>query len=162
MNRLPISASLEVKSIVTINGLEFDPDRSNNARTDVSPIQPEADVWVTTSGPTKARPGETITYTTQFGNAGPSAAHDVLLTDVPPPGMTVYQPATRHFNVLPAGTLDNWVLTATVAITAHPGITLTNQVFILAADDDPVLDNNAADSVLASLYRVFLPVVVKP
>ncbi len=153
--------SPEVKSILNINGLEFDPDRSNNVRSDVSVVQPQADVWVTTAGPTMARPGETITYTTQFGNAGPSDAHDVLLTDVLPPGMTVYQPATRHFDVLPAGALDNWVLTATVAVTVNPGITLTNQVFIVTADDDPVADNNVATSGFASPYRAYLPLVVK-
>jgi hypothetical protein len=85
-----------------------------------------------------------------------------VLTEVLPSGLTAYQPTTRYFDVLPAGALDSWVLTATVAVTVNPGITLTNQVFILAAEDDPVTDNNAAISEFASPYATYLPLVLKP
>jgi uncharacterized repeat protein (TIGR01451 family) len=122
-------------------------------------VKPLPDVWVETYGPSFAWFGETITYTTLFGNNGPSDAHNVWVIDVPPPDVTVYQPTARHFDVLPAGGHDIWYLTATVNVNAGPPVTLTNKVSISTADFDPLMKNNLSEAGFTTPYRTFLPIM---
>ena len=64
-----------------------DPDPTNDDATDSSDLTAAANLGVTKSGPANALPGQTVSYTIVVGNAGPSTASDVLLSDPTPPGL---------------------------------------------------------------------------
>lgn len=59
-----------------------DPNPDNNQATERTPIDTAADLAILKQvQPARVHPGETLTYTLQVTNAGPSAAQDVVLQD---------------------------------------------------------------------------------
>jgi uncharacterized repeat protein (TIGR01451 family) len=264
--------SLETKSSVSIEPREFDPDRSNNARSAVQPVRPQANVWATiTAGTSEPIAGSVLTYTVAYGNDGPSAAqavrvtstlpisvttaqpltesrdwllpgatytttliaevdpaignswpltasiaiasstpdlladdnqsavggealtrtdlwvktyvlpstsanqpmmfvlfgnygpsdaHGVWVHDILPPGVTVTEPTSRHFDVVRRGEDNGWYMPITVESGTGSGITLTNQAYATGLDVDPFTENNLATALFVTPYRTFLPLIL--
>jgi len=66
-----------------------DPDPSNNSATDIDSLAPASDLATTkTDGQTTANPGQTITYTIEITQAGPSDAPGSTVTDTFPAALT--------------------------------------------------------------------------
>ncbi|MEE8523584.1 MAG: DUF11 domain-containing protein, partial [Thermoanaerobaculia bacterium] len=66
-----------------------DPDLGNNASAAVNTALSEADAGITKSADQDpAVPGETLLYTLDISNAGPSDAHNVVVTDTLPTGVS--------------------------------------------------------------------------
>src|SRR5690242_19766641 len=62
-----------------------DPNTKNNSATVTTTVTPAADVAVTMSAPTSVSVGQSLTYTINVTNNGPSDASGVVLTDTLPP-----------------------------------------------------------------------------
>ncbi len=88
-----------------------DTNTSNNTSTVAIDVQPRYDLTITkTDGLTNVVPGQTITYTLQATNAGPSSASNVTITDT--------LPASLEFVSSSAGSVTSGVFTANVGTLA--------------------------------------------
>ncbi|MBI5564307.1 MAG: S8 family serine peptidase [Chloroflexi bacterium] len=149
--------SLETKSSVSIDAREFDPDRSNNARSVVQPVRPQANVWATiTAGTAEPVAGTVLTYTAAFGNAGPSAAQAVRVASTLPVSVTTVQPLTESLDWL----LPGMTYTTTVFAEADPAIgeswPLTASIAVASTTPDLQPDDNQAAASGAALTRTDL------
>lgn len=131
-----------------------------------------ADLRLAKTGPASAQPGQAITYTLQFSNAGGLAATGVRLTDTLPAGV-VFITATRAPSQ-PAANLLVWqmddappgdqpaglVLTVAVAPTASGW--LVNRASIATVTTETLTANNSAvfsSAVASALPRVLVSAV---
>jgi uncharacterized repeat protein (TIGR01451 family) len=102
-----------------------DVDPSNNLATDEDSLEPHDDLFVHKDGPDSATAGgDNVVYTLTVGNGGPSLAHDVVVTDPTPAGLTflglIGCPSGSEFPCelgdLPAGDAGNRTFSAVYAI----------------------------------------------
>ncbi|HET9221410.1 MAG TPA: DUF11 domain-containing protein, partial [Roseiflexaceae bacterium] len=130
----------------------------------ITPIN-QADVQIhKTDGADVVRPGQQLTYTLTYTNAGPGIAHNVVMTDtLPPTAINVSTPAVpgvitptidlaRHQVILQLGTLPaGHVGRTTVTLTLGPGTvagtSVVNTVFINTTSHDPDLSNNRSGDI---------------
>ncbi|MFR2155998.1 MAG: hypothetical protein ACLS43_02030 [Evtepia gabavorous] len=126
----------------------------NNQATERTPIDTAADLAVLKQvQPARVHPGETLTYTLQVTNAGPSAAQDVVLQDPLPAailspvfsadGGATWQPwsGTYVLRTLLPGTTATLLLQGQV----DPSTTassLENTALVTSSTPDPNPDNN--------------------
>ncbi len=131
-----------------------DPNPDNNQATERTPIDTAADLAVLKQvQPARVHPGETLTYTLQVTNAGPSAAQDVVLQDPLPAailspvfsadGGATWQPwsGTYVLRTLLPGTTATLLLQGQV----DPSTTassLENTALVTSSTPDPNPDNN--------------------
>ncbi|MGC9399467.1 MAG: S8 family serine peptidase [Anaerolineae bacterium] len=123
-----------------------------------------ADLWIEKRGPAEGRVGDVFTYTLVYGNAGPSPAEGVVISDTLPAALTTTLPLTLDVGTLAPGAVHTWTLTATVAATDVPpcGTPVTNTAQITGNTLDPNLDNNVdQERSLIQLYHVYLPVIMQ-
>ncbi|MGZ8791333.1 MAG: IPTL-CTERM sorting domain-containing protein, partial [Thermoanaerobaculia bacterium] len=136
----------------TALAVETDPNLTNNtddtgnngitgASADVS-----VDKTLTTAGPYSA--GQSITYTLVIGNAGPSTATNVQVTDTPT-NLTITNVSGGGCAALPC-TIPNLAVGASVTITITAAINgsgaFDNLAGVDAAEPDPNTDNNIDDT----------------
>jgi uncharacterized repeat protein (TIGR01451 family) len=119
----------------------------------ITTVQPQADLAVRVSGPATILPGGSLTYSITLSNQGPSAASNVVVTDLLPPG-TVFVSATGggvtnagvvtwpSIASLPSGSTASFGLT----LTASSAGTLTNRVSCTSDTPDPAAGNNDGTS----------------
>ncbi len=109
------SAIETITNTANVTSTTPDPNPNNNTSTEVTDVMALADVGVTKSGaPNPVFSGETLTYTINVSNFGPSDALNVNLSDVIPAGITgaefstdggvTFSPWTGSYNI---GTLAN-------------------------------------------------------
>ena len=131
-----------------------DPRPENNESTALTPVDTAADLAVLKQvQPARVHPGETLTYTLQVTNAGPSAAQDVVLQDPLPAailspvfsadGGATWQPwsGTYVLRTLLPGTTATLLLQGQV----DPSTTassLENTALVTSSTPDPNPDNN--------------------
>lgn len=131
-----------------------DPRPENNESTALTPVDTAADLAVLKQvQPARVHPGETLTYTLQVTNAGPSAAQDVVLQDPLPAailspvfsadGGATWQPwsDTYVLRTLLPGTTATLLLQGQV----DPSTTassLENTALVTSSTPDPNPDNN--------------------
>jgi uncharacterized repeat protein (TIGR01451 family) len=111
-------------------------DSANNARPPVTatdtttvPAQPNI-VLSKTDGVSTAAPGQTLTYTLTFTNTGPGAAHNIVISDTLPSGVS-YQSCSLGSLVgscSESGGTVNFTLTNPLAAGASASVTITVQV----------------------------------
>lgn len=82
-----LAATTLVSNAAVTPGGGADPIASNNTATDTDTLVPTADLEVKKSGPGRADPGDTASYTVTVRNHGPSDAGGVLLSDPTPIGL---------------------------------------------------------------------------
>ncbi len=150
-----------------------DPVAANNAATATTTAQAQSDLAISKTGPARATPGQTITYTLTFSNAGPSNVAGTMIVDTLPKGFTVvgqpvssvagttFQITTTDGVTAVRATLGalgaaNQCATArpaagTITINVlvpikHPVITVTNTTTVSTTNclADPSLANNTA------------------
>ncbi len=79
----------DIVNTATVDSTITDPDPSNNSDTTTDAPVPSADLVITKTTATGALvPGRDVDYVLSVDNAGPSDAHDVVVTDVMPAGLT--------------------------------------------------------------------------
>jgi uncharacterized repeat protein (TIGR01451 family) len=80
----------DVTNSVTVASTSPDPDPSDNAASATSPVAADANVSITKSAsPAVFVAGQPAVYTLTVGNAGPSVARNVAVSDPPPAGIAV-------------------------------------------------------------------------
>jgi uncharacterized repeat protein (TIGR01451 family) len=143
-----ITATGAFNNSATATATEPDPDLTDNTDDDGNLVGPSADVSViktlTTAGPYS--PGQSVTFTIQVSNAGPSAATNVQVTDTPVnltitgvAGACAALPCT--IPSINAGASANVTVTATIG-TAGP---FSNSATATATEPDPDPDDNSDD-----------------
>ncbi len=149
-----LASTITITNTALVSADTPDPVMFNNSSTaSGSPVE-SADLHVLKSGPPTVVAGNTITWTVQVINAGPSDARDVTVSDTVPSGVTG---VTASFEGVPCsptscgvGTVHaNTSISGTVTGTVSPdflGTSLTNTVTIASSTPDPNGANNQATS----------------
>ncbi len=130
-----------------------DPNTGNNTATEPTTVGAAADLRITkVDDVDPVRIGDTVIYTLQVFNDGPSNATNVVVTDTLPAGLTFVSstgcdndPAgvpSCNLGSMAAGTSKSY----TVAVTVDPGVagTLTNSATVVSSVPDPNTGNNTA------------------
>jgi len=131
-----------------------DPNGTNNSASDTNTVKTSADLSVTKSdSPDPVVVGETLTYTLNVTNAGPSNAINVSVSDTLPSGVTYNAVAGSGWNCSESGGTVTCtrpglsVGTApaiTITVTPTAAGTITNVVTVNSATPDPNGTNNTA------------------
>lgn len=128
-------------------------------------FQTGADLEVTKTGPASATLGDTITYTLEAVNLGPTAASDVVLSDTLPTGGN-FVSASNAGDTLTSGVVTwptvaslaaNDTLTYTMTLVIGAAGTLTNVGAVESTTTDPVTSNNVS----TVLTTVTVPDIVR-
>lgn len=130
-----------------------DPNPSNNTATEETTVNSSADLSIAKADSVDpASPGSPLDYTITVGNAGPSAAANVVVTDTLPAGVTLVSTTgcTEDPNGVPTCNLGSMAPGATVYVTV--GVTvdigttgpITNLVSVSSDSLDPDETNNSA------------------
>ncbi len=128
---------------------------NNDASADVT-ILTEADLSITkASGVGEVIAGETISYTIEVANAGPSDAQNVVITDTVPADLTIDSVAPTYCSftgsivtcspgTIADGGTETITINATVSPDAGDGSTLTNTANVSSDTADPDSSNDTA------------------
>jgi uncharacterized repeat protein (TIGR01451 family) len=145
-----------VTNTATVTADQPDPVPGNNTASQTTTVTPVANLSVTqTDSPDPVARNGTLTYAVTVGNAGPSQAASVVLTDTLPAGV-VFVSAMPSAGTCgqAAGTVTCNLGTlaasanalVTITVTAPAAATeLSNHVAVTSATLDPDATNNAAD-----------------
>ena len=125
----------------------------------ITPIN-QADVQIhKTNGVAQVQPGQRLTYTLTYTNAGPGIAHNVVMTDtLPPTAINVSTPTIPgvitptidlahkliifQLGTLPAGYVGRTFVSLTLGPGTPTGTSVVNTVDIRTTSHDPDLTNN--------------------
>ncbi len=115
-----------------------------------------ADLAVTKTGPSTATAGDTVAFTVQVTNNGPSPATNVVITDVLPIGLSFISAEDEDFCDATSGTVTCFTPTLAVGasssfvITARAvaGGTFTNRAMATAAEADPHVADNRGEATI--------------
>ncbi|MBC8570189.1 DUF11 domain-containing protein [Zongyangia hominis] len=177
---LSASATGEIINTAVAESTTPDPNPDNNISTDITPIQPSADISVVkTASPNPVLAGERLTYTLLVSNAGPSASENVVLSDQLPAelenaeisvdGGVTWAPFSGIYPVgrLDAGAVVELIIRAEVSSFAAGS--LTNTAVVSSDTPDPNPDNNTfivvtpvAPSADLSISKAAAPDPVRP
>lgn len=164
-----------ITNSVTIGSDASDPNPSDNSADESTDIDTSADLSVTkVASATEVRPGDRITYTITYANAGPSTAVDVVVTDTLP-GSVVFVSAspdsgtcnetggvvTCDVGDVAAGDSRVVLVTVEVSATAVSG-PMANQVDVASATTDPTPGDNAATVEVLVLSAPTTPPTTEP
>lgn len=158
------TGNVDVNDTASVSSATADPDASNNTATGRVSFVASADLAVTkTDSPDPVVAGTNLTYTMTVTNNGPSAAANVVLTDVLPArvqmlsatpsvgtcgGTTVpgdpLQPLTCNLGALANGGSATVVVAVKVNADVPQGYTLVNNATVAGAYPDPNNANNKA------------------
>ena len=110
-------STLSAHASVTTSSADADSD--DDEATATTTVQTAADVTIAKSGPATANAGEVIAYTLTAGNAGPSDASSVVLTDILPAGLlfeSLVVPAGWSCTAPPTGTAGTITCDSTLLV----------------------------------------------
>ena len=139
-----------------VTSLTGDPNTANNGASATTTVNASANLSLTKSdAPDPVLVGQLLTYSLTVGNAGPSGATSVTLTDTLPSGVTFESAAPSQGTCSQAsgtvtcnlGTIANSG-NATVSIQVRPQAqgSITNQASVTSAATDTNLANNSASA----------------
>jgi uncharacterized repeat protein (TIGR01451 family) len=126
-----------------------DTNDGNNSYIEGRSLLPSADLEILNSGPAAAAPGDSVTYTLDVSNSGPSDAQNVSVDDPTPAGLTFESasvPCSSGFpcdlgNLASSGSTS---IDVTFLIPSDANGSVTNTVSIASDTADPNADNNSA------------------
>ncbi len=107
------------------------------------------DLSINKFGPSFAQPGNLISYTLVYTNAGVFTATNVLITDTLPISITASVPTTWNIGTLSGGSGGVIILTATLDSQLSGSTWLTNTALIASNEVDAYPGNNSTYSTLA-------------
>jgi uncharacterized repeat protein (TIGR01451 family) len=150
----------QVNDVATVTSDTADPVTSNNQASGRVDFVGLADLSLTKEGPATVVAGTEMTYTIHVRNDGPSVAHDVVVTDTLPAGVsfvsvtpeqgtcTSGQPTARDLRcglgnlpVTAIGDSVDIVVRVFVAPDVVPGTILINQALVTSSTADPDNDD---------------------
>jgi uncharacterized repeat protein (TIGR01451 family) len=146
-------------NLATALSSSTDPDGANNLDSLTTAVTAQADLQVTKTGAGSVLAGDTLTYTIEVVNAGPSSAAGVLITDTLPSGAT-FASASNGGDTVSVGNVVEWLpaltmaandtVTYTVDVIAPASGTLENIAAVAATTADPNTGNEV-DTVTTSV-----------
>jgi len=150
----------QINDVATVTSATADPVTSNNQARGRVDFVGVADLSLTKEGPATVVAGTEMQYTIRVRNDGPSTAHDVVVTDTLPAGVsfvsvtpeqgtcTSGQPTARDLRcglgnlaVTPLGDSVDIVVRVFVAPDVVPGTILINQALVTSSTADPDNDD---------------------
>jgi uncharacterized repeat protein (TIGR01451 family) len=143
---IPASVVGTIANSAIVSADQVDPDPADNTDAEETTVLSEADLSLVKDGtPGQVVPGELLTYTLTISNAGPSDAHNLVLTDslpaevafvsATPPPSPGSDPPTWNLGTLPVG--ESRVLTLTVQVQSWVTRTFTNTAVVTTTSTDP-------------------------
>ena len=152
-----MDSGTEFINTATVSSETPDPNDENDQSTAITTTgpPPQADLFLQKDAPAGAAPDTDIAFEITLGNAGPSAAVDVLLTDNLPGGLTFVSfvqnngppmacgPSTCTIASFPANATATFTLTGHVPPGTPGGTTYTNTATV-ESENDPLDENNTA------------------
>ncbi|MFN2286215.1 MAG: DNRLRE domain-containing protein [Anaerolineae bacterium] len=145
----------------TITTTAVESNTTNNTSPPVVTEVRAPDLTIHKDGPTMAYPGDVITYTLVYSNAGNAPAPYVTITDVLPPQLTALDHTGTILLPLPSQTLtwevynlapgDGGVLTITAIVSSTFTGPLTNTATIATTIFDSDAGNNTSPSVVTEV-----------
>jgi uncharacterized repeat protein (TIGR01451 family) len=168
------AAGSPLTSSASVTGSVFDPDTSNNVSpTSTTTVGPAADLrLVKVVDKPAPKVGETVTWTIQVFNDGPSAASSVHLTDVVPAGAPITSVTGSQSGCTQSGQTVDCVFgsiaggsSATVTITATVnagGASLNNSATVTSATLDPDTSNNTSTANSTAAGAADLSITLTP
>ncbi len=155
------AAETPLQNVAQVTGAEFDPDAANNSTNVTTTVGPATDLQLTkTVDRATANVGDTLTYTLNARNDGPSTATGVTITDTLPTGFTPAGTPTitggtcafagQTLTCTVASLANGGVRSISVPGTVAPGaagVTLSNTASISAAQFDQDGSNNTTPAV---------------
>lgn len=140
----------------SVEANENDPNEDNNSDTDEITVDNQADLSIVKNAEGSVVAGESISWTIDIANAGPSDAVNVVITDTLPLGATFNtassdgrcsaagQTVTCTIAAMAADSTDSFVIDVDVASSVADMATLSNGAEIASDTDDPNLDDNTS------------------
>ncbi|HNB50776.1 MAG TPA: proprotein convertase P-domain-containing protein, partial [Anaerolineales bacterium] len=134
-------------------------------------VDASADLSITKTAAAEVTVGDTFTYTVEVSNAGPATAHNVVVTDTLPAGVTFVSATAGCTNDGGVVTCDlgdvasGGSATVEIVVTADEVGTVSNTAVVASSSSDPNAENNSAsadtDIVEAPVegYWIYLPLV---
>ncbi|MGH9922522.1 MAG: DUF11 domain-containing protein, partial [Nitrososphaerales archaeon] len=147
-----------------------DPNAANNSDGEETQVQSVADVSIIkTDSHDPVTAGNTLTYTLQVTNPGPSTATNAQVTETLPAGVTFVSATPSQGTCSPSGSIITCnlgdipakatvTITITVTVNLNATGTLLNVAAVLAAKPDP----NPVDNTDDELTKVSIPVCFDP
>ena len=137
-------------------------------------LQTDVGISKTVDPPGAVHPGDTITYTLTYSNAGPATAHHVVITDLLQPALTsstvsasgaeiTPRPGSRFvWDVADLAAGDGGTITVTAAISPTVSGFVTNTATIATSALERTTKNNLS-SVKTDIirYHIYLPVLTR-
>jgi uncharacterized repeat protein (TIGR01451 family) len=144
-----------ITNTATISGDQIDPSASNNSAPATTTVTPSADVAVVKSvSPSIPFVGDTMVYTLQITNNGPSPATGLAATDPLPTGHVAFQSVTTSqgscsqsagmVTCVLGNLASNATATVTINVTAIKDGATDNKATVKANEADPVGGNNSS------------------
>ncbi len=148
-----------VVNVATVSTQTPDDEASDNTAKSSADVLESADVSIAKSGPAALNAGETVTWTIEVNNAGPSTADSVIVTDTIPDGVTVTS-ATSSVGSCSGGvicTLGDLAANSNATITIEAVVdpnwvvdgqpeALENSASVTSQSPDPNTDNDTSTS----------------
>ena len=144
------SFSGNVTNTATVSSTTFDPNNANDSSTKVTNVGAQADLQITKTGPASTTPNQTITYTINYTNNGPSPATSVVISDPTPPGIAWVSNSGACVTAFPCsiGTVNagqSGTITAMFFVPSnYTGTSISNTASILSPVNDPTTGNNSS------------------
>lgn len=123
-SNLAANTNINNCATATLTGPEVDPIEGNNSSCASTVVQTSADLGAGKTAPQQGVAGQNITFNVTFGNAGPSDAINVRITDNIPAN-TTYQTPASPFTILAVGGAYTGSNAVKVECTVTGGNTLT-------------------------------------
>jgi uncharacterized repeat protein (TIGR01451 family) len=125
-----VTCNTVISNTAVSSSVTSDPQGNNNPDTATTTVQSQSDLSITkTDSPDPVKPSygvtnQYLTYTINVANAGPSNSANTIVTDVLPPGFTIYQTTS---------TIPGTVFTESVGGETGDQITVTANLGVLGA-----------------------------
>jgi uncharacterized repeat protein (TIGR01451 family) len=143
----------QILNVATVGAQTEDPNTDNNTDRAVSTVNTLADLAIQkTAAPEPVTAGQVLTYTITVQNQGPSAAVNVVITDVLPAGLSLVSaaPSSGSWNLpawnlgsLAVGGSETLVISASVSELAD-GTVISNTATVSSTTVDPQVENNSS------------------
>ncbi len=149
--RVVAPASGSVVNVARVASTSTDPNAGNNRSAPTIAVNPVANLSVSkTASPAVVNAGDTLTYTIQVSNTGPSDAVSVVVTDTLPLASVLFIDATGGASL--AGNVLTWPTLATLAAggsvnyTVRVEVSTSGAITNIAAVTATTADANPADN----------------
>ncbi len=170
----PLQTGL-LSNSANVAGNQTDPTAANNAVTESTQVNAEADLVVSMAGsPNPVFPGNNLTYNLTVVNKGPSPAVGTVVTATLPAGVSYVSATANPGSCSGTGPVScnlgnlarNGTATATIVVKVGDATQgpLENSASVSSSRADPVPGNNSAplNISVGQFKRVYLPMVFKP